>query len=50
MDLDPPLVSRWIEPLAKAPGEIADVFLDRRAEVSLDWRDGELVGARLARS
>lgn len=50
MDLDPPLVSRWIEPLAKAPGEIADVFLERRAEVSLDWRDGELVGARLARS
>jgi TldD protein len=50
VDLDPPLVSRWIDPLAKAPGEIADVFLERRAEVSLDWRDGEVTNARFARS
>ncbi|MFN2386251.1 MAG: metallopeptidase TldD-related protein [Thermoanaerobaculia bacterium] len=50
MDLDPPLVSRWIEPLAKAPGEIADVFVERRAEVSLDWTDGELTNSRYARS
>jgi predicted Zn-dependent protease len=42
MDLDPPLVARWIEPLARQPGEIADVFLERRGEVSLDWRDGEV--------
>jgi predicted Zn-dependent protease len=50
VELDPPLVSRWIEPLAKAPGEIADVFLERRAEVSLDWRDGEVTSTRFART
>lgn len=42
MDLDPPLVSRWIEPLAKNPDEIADLFLERRAEVWIEWRDGDV--------
>lgn len=46
MDLDPPLVARWLDPLAKQPGEIADLFLERRTEAGIDWRDGEIVATR----
>jgi TldD protein len=41
--LDPSAVARWIEPLAREPGEIADVFVERRREAILTWRDGEVV-------
>jgi len=44
MDLDASAVSRWIETLANRPGDIAEVFLERRWETVLEWRDGDLIG------
>lgn len=46
MDLDPSAVARWIEPLAREPGEVADVFVERRRDAVLVWRDGEVVESR----
>ncbi|MGH9368422.1 MAG: metallopeptidase TldD-related protein [Thermoanaerobaculia bacterium] len=46
MSLDPSTVLRWIEPLARAPGEIADVFVERRRAAVLLWQDGEVVQTR----
>jgi predicted Zn-dependent protease len=46
MALDPSAVRRFLEPLAREPGEIADVFVERRQEIRLDWRDGGVVATR----
>ncbi|HEY7111639.1 MAG TPA: TldD/PmbA family protein [Thermoanaerobaculia bacterium] len=40
MPLDPSAVARFLEPLARESGEIADVFVERRQEIRLEWRDG----------
>ncbi len=48
MPLEASTVLRWIEPLARGPGDIADVFLERRRDAVLVWRDGEIVQTRLA--
>jgi len=48
MDLDPSAVTRWLEPLAREPGEITDVFVERRRETVLTLRDGEVVGSQVA--
>jgi predicted Zn-dependent protease len=42
MDLDAATIARWLEPLAKRPEEIAEVFAERRWEITIDWRDGEI--------
>jgi predicted Zn-dependent protease len=47
MSLDPSTVARWIEPLVREPGAIADVFVERRCEASLEWHDGEVRQSRL---
>ncbi len=46
MELDPASVARWLEPLAKRPEEIAEVFAERRREITVAWRDGEVHEAR----
>ena len=46
MELDAAAVTRWLEPLAKRPEEIADVFTERRQEITVGWRDGEIREAR----
>lgn len=46
MDLDAAAVSRWLEPLTKKPGDIADVFVEERRGVTLEWRDGEVEAGR----
>ncbi|MGE5276378.1 MAG: metallopeptidase TldD-related protein [Acidobacteriota bacterium] len=48
MDLDSSAVTRWLEPLAREPGEITDVFVERRRETILTLRDGEVVGSQVA--
>ncbi len=35
-------ISRWLEPLASRPGELAEVFGESLRETSLSWRDGEV--------
>ncbi len=42
MQLDAATVSRWLEPLSKRPEEIAEVFAERRRQITIDWRDGEV--------
>ncbi len=42
MQLDTAAVARWLEPLSKRPEEIAEVFAERRREVTVDWQDGEI--------
>jgi predicted Zn-dependent protease len=46
MDLDAATVARWLEPLAKRPEEIAEVFAERRREITVEWRDGDIREAR----
>jgi predicted Zn-dependent protease len=46
MELDPSTVAHWLEPLAKRPEDIAEVFAERRREVTVEWRDGEILEAR----
>ena len=46
VDLDAPVVSRWIEPLARGHGEVVDVFAERRSTAVLDWSDGEVVATQ----
>ncbi len=48
MTLEASRVSRWLEPLAREPGEIADVLIEQRKETVLEWEDGEVVSTRLA--
>ena len=49
MHWDEAAVTRWLEPLATRPGELADVFGERMREVSLDWRDGQVHEVRVRR-
>src|ERR1700693_2326503 len=46
MELDPSTVAHWLEPLAKRPEEIAEVFAERRREATIEWHDGEVREAR----
>jgi predicted Zn-dependent protease len=48
MDLDVARVSGWLESLLRQQDEIADVFVEARREIALEWRDGELVESRHA--
>lgn len=48
MQLDPLRVAAWIDSLLKRPDEIADIFLETRRELELEWRDGEITSARVA--
>jgi len=42
-------VARWLEPLASRTGELAEVFGERRREVTLAWRDGHVGDVRVRR-
>jgi predicted Zn-dependent protease len=46
MDLDVSRVAGWMETLAKGAQDLAEVFVEQRRAVSLEWRDGEIVGSR----
>ena len=46
MELDAVRVSGWLEPLVRHDDEIADVFVETRREIVLEWRDGEISSAR----
>jgi TldD protein len=48
MNLDASTVARWLEPVAREPGEIADVFVERRHEAILTWRNGEVTETQRA--
>jgi predicted Zn-dependent protease len=48
MDLDAHRIAGWIEPLAKRPGELAEVFSEDRREAQVELRDGELSDLRFA--
>jgi len=48
MEIDEPAVARWLEPLAPARGDIADVFIESRREIVVEWRDGEPGEARVS--
>ena len=48
MDPDLARVSAWLEPLVRHEEELADVFVETRREVALEWRDGEISAARHA--
>ncbi len=48
MNWDDAAIHRWLEPLA-GRGEIAEVFGETLAELTLDWRDGEIREARVRR-
>jgi predicted Zn-dependent protease len=47
MSLDTASIGRWLEPLARTPDEIADVFAEERRETTLEWRDGDVVSVRV---
>jgi len=47
VDWDETAIRRWLEPLATRRGEIAEVFAERLAELTLDWRDGAIREARV---
>ncbi len=49
MTLDATRIAGWIEPLAKKPGEIAEVFVESRREAVLELEDGRVTGARAGR-
>lgn len=49
MDLDPTTVSRWLESLVRHPEEIAEVFLEHRRELVLEWQDGKVEQVRALR-
>jgi predicted Zn-dependent protease len=46
MELDPSTVARWLEPLAKRPEDVVEVFAERRREMTVAWADGEVREAR----
>ncbi|HTD53135.1 MAG TPA: metallopeptidase TldD-related protein, partial [Thermoanaerobaculia bacterium] len=48
MDLDVSRVAGWMESLSKGPEDFAEVFVEHRRSVSLDWRDGEIAASRAA--
>ena len=41
MELDAAVIARWLEPLARRPEEIAELFAETRREASIDWVDGQ---------
>src|SRR5512143_3165537 len=47
MELDGAIIARWLDPLARRPEEIGEVFAERRREVAVDWADGEASEARV---
>ena len=47
MELDAATVARWLEPLARRPEEIVEVFAERRWEAAIDWTDGQPSQARI---
>jgi len=47
MELDVSRIAGWIDSLAREPHEIAEIFVERRHEVILEWRDGEVEQARV---
>jgi TldD protein len=47
MELDTASIARWLEPLARTPDDIADLFVEERRETVLEWRDGEVVAVRV---
>ena len=49
MQWDDTAVARWLEPLSARSGELADVFGERRREVSVTWTDGRLGDVRVRR-
>lgn len=49
MELDSARISGWIEPLAKRPGEMAEVFVETRREAALELQDGEVTGVAAGR-
>jgi predicted Zn-dependent protease len=46
---DESAISRWLEPLASRPGELAEVFGESVRETTLAWRDGEIRDAVVRR-
>jgi len=50
MELDTALVARWLEPLARRPEEIAEIFAETRREASVDWVDGQSSEVRTQRT
>jgi len=48
MNLEASAVVRWLAPLVREPGEVADALVERRREAVLTWRDGEVVETRFA--
>lgn len=49
MTPDASRIAAWIEPLARRPGEIADVFLESRREAVLELVDGAVTAVRVGR-
>jgi predicted Zn-dependent protease len=49
MEIDADRIAGWIGALARRPEEIADVFIEQRRSLTLDWKDGALGRARVAR-
>lgn len=48
MELDADRIAGWIGTLVRRSDEIADVFVESRREIALDWIDGEISVARRA--
>src|SRR5580765_5999786 len=46
MELDAAAIARWLEPLARRPDEIVEVFAETRREASIDWVDGQATETR----
>src|SRR5262245_47170450 len=46
MELDAAVIARWLEPLARRPEEIAELFAETRREASIDWVDGQATETR----
>jgi len=42
-------IASWLEPLARRPGEIADIFLETRREAALELADGAVSAVRATR-
>jgi len=49
MQWDDAAVARWLEPLSSRSGELAEIFGERRREVSVTWTDGRLGDVRVRR-
>ena len=49
MHWDDAAVARWLEPLSSRAGELADVFGERRREITLTWLDEDLSDVQVRR-